>query len=494
VNEAERPSLQALLRRLVSHSALYGAADVFVNAVNFFLLPLYTAFLTAEDYGALGLLTLFGTVAKIVFRLGLDAGFFRTYYDLPEGEDRRCLAGSCALFAALIGGMLLAGVVLWAPQLTRLLFSHSRPPLSWVVLTAADVYLSGFAFVPQALLRVRDRPGLFSAFAGGRHLVNILLKIILLTRGWGVTGALWSDLIASGVFALIQLPILWGGARWSLSWRLLKPALAFGLPKVPHGFLIQVQNLADRKILDLFVSQAQLGVYQICYGFGSGVKFASSAFEPAWGPFIYSEIKKPDAPRTLARVITYAFGAFSAVGLAVAVLARELLVLMTPRRPEVWPGAPLVPVVVLAYLLHGFFLLTSIGIGIERKARYYPLVTLAAATTNLVANFLLIPRWGIMGAAWATVVSYFVMTALGLAISQRLYPTPLETGRLLRLAGTAALVFALSRLVSTGLWSALAAKCALLLAFPGLLLASGFLNATERAWLRSRWDGRKAAV
>lgn len=494
MSQAERPSLQVLLRRLLSHSALYGAADVFVNAVNFFLIPLYTAFLTAEDYGALGLLALFGSVAKILFRLGLDAGFFRSYYDLTEDGDRRRLAGSCALFAALVGGVLLAGVVLWAPQLTRLLFSQSRPPASWVVLTAADVYLSGFAFVPQALLRVRDRPGLFSSFAGGRHLVNILLKIVLLMQGWGVAGALWSDVIASGVFALIQLPILWRWARPSLSWRLLRPALGFGLPKVPHGLLIQVQNLADRKILDLFVSQAQLGVYQVCYTFGAGAKFASSAFEPAWGPFIYSEIKKPDAPRTLARVVTYAFGAFAAVGLVVAVLAQEILVLMTPRRPEVWPGAPLIPVVVLAYLLHGFFLLTSIGIGIERKARYYPLVTLAAAVTNLGANFLLIPRLGVMGAAWATVASYLVMTVLGLFLSQRLYPMPLEVGRLLRLAGTAALVFALSRLAPAGLWPALAAKSALLLAFPGLLLASGFLNEAERGWLRARWGGSKAAI
>ncbi len=492
MSEGEHPSLQALLRRLLSHSALYGAADVFVNAVNFFLIPVYTAFLTAEDYGALGLLALFGSLAKIVFRLGLDAGFFRTYYDLTEDGDRRGLAGSCALLVALVGGGLLAGVALGAPHLTRWLFSQSHPPSSWVVLTAADVYLSGFAFVPQALLRIRDRPGLFSGFAGGRHLVNILLKIVLLRAGWGVTGALWSDVVASGVFALLQLPILWNGARWSLSWRLLKPALGFGLPKAPHGFLIQVQNLADRKILDLFVSQAQLGVYQVCYTFGNAVKFASSAFEPAWGPFIYSEIKKPDAPRTLARVITYAFGAFTAVGLAVAVMAREILVLMTPRRPEVWPGAPLIPVVVLAYLLHGVFLLTSVGIGIERKARYYPLVTLAAATTNVIANLLLIPRLGVLGAAWATVASYAVMAALGLTLSLRLYPMPLEVGRLLRLAGAGALVFSASRLAPAALWPAIGVKTLLLATFPLVLAALGFLREDERRALLSRFRTRGA--
>jgi hypothetical protein len=74
-----------------------------------------------------------------------------------------------------------------------------------------------------------------------------------------------------------------------------------------------------------------------------------------------------------------------------------------------------VPVVALAYLLHGVFLLTSIGIGIDRRARYYPLITAVAAAVNIGANFAWIPRHGMMGAAWATVASYAVMAALGAA-------------------------------------------------------------------------------
>ena len=69
------------LRKLAAHSAVYGAADVFQSLVNLLLVPLYTSFLSAADYGTLALLLLFGTVAKIVFRLGLDGGFFRVHYE-----------------------------------------------------------------------------------------------------------------------------------------------------------------------------------------------------------------------------------------------------------------------------------------------------------------------------------------------------------------------------------------------------------------------------
>src|SRR5512141_77425 len=100
---AAPPPVFGHLKRLAGHSALYGAADVFTNVVNFLLVPLYTSYLTPADYGTLALLLLFGTVAKIVFRLGLDAGFFRIYYELETEEEQRRLAGTVAVFSALVG-------------------------------------------------------------------------------------------------------------------------------------------------------------------------------------------------------------------------------------------------------------------------------------------------------------------------------------------------------------------------------------------------------
>jgi O-antigen/teichoic acid export membrane protein len=298
-----------------------------------------------------------------------------------------------------------------------------------------------------------------------RHLLNTALKVLLVTRGWGVSGVLWSDLLATGAFSLALLPIAAGRVAPALSWPLLRQSLGFGLPKVPHGLLVQVLNLADRKILDLFVTRAEVGLYQVGYTFGTTVKFALSAFEPAWQPFVYSEAEKPDGRATLSRVVSYAFAGFLAAGLGVAVVGPELLVLMTP--PAFHPAAAVVPVVALAYVLHGVFLLTSIGIGIAREARYYPLVTAVAAAVNVGANLALVPRMGAMGSAWATVAAYAAMAMLGLWFSQRVHPLPLEGGRLLRLAAAAAITYAVC-----GLAPGPAVRVALLAVFPLLVVAS----------------------
>ncbi len=461
--------LRPQLQKLLSHSALYGAADVFTNVVNFLLVPLYTAFLTPADYGDLALLLLFSTLAKILFRLGLDSAFFRIHYDLAGEAAQRRLAGTAFLFSATAASVMFTLVALLAPWLGHALLERDATA-QLVRLAAADVFLGVFSFVPLTLLRIQDRPGTFSLLAGLRHLLNTLLKIVLVVQGLGVLGVLWSDVIATGLFSALLVPQLLRHASFRVSTDLLRELLRFGLPKLPHGLLLQVQNLADRKILDLFVSRAEVGLYQVGCTFGMGVKFPLSAFEPAWQPFVYARAKDPDGPRTLARVASVAWAAFLAGGLFLALFSRELLVLMTPKNPAFHAAAPVIPVIVLAYLLHGFFLLTSIGIGISKAARYYPIVTLLAASTNLAANFMLVPSYGMLGAAWATVLSYATMATAGGVFSQRLWPVPWEWKRLGGASALAALLYTASLASPAALGPAVALKAALLVAFGVLLV------------------------
>jgi len=485
----DRPSLLRHLGKLASQSAVYGAADVFTTVVNLLLIPLYTTYLGVAEYGDLALLLLFSTAAKIVFRLGLDAGFFRVHYDMTTDAGRRRLAGTVALFAVAAASVLMAAVVALRGPITRALLGESAPE-GWIVLAAGDVFLGTFAFVPLSLLRIQDRPHLFSALSVVRHTVNITLKVVLVTAGHGITGILWADLAATGAFALALAPILVRNATPAFSVPLLRDVLAFALPKVPHGLMLQVLNLADRKILDVFATRGEVGIYHMGCTFGGGVKFALSAFEPAWGPFVYAQARLEGGAFTLARVATYVYAAFAAAALAVAGLGPDLLRLMTPNNPAFRAATPIIPVVALAYLLHGVFLLTSVGIGIARQARFYPMVTAAAAATNVTANLFLIPRFGAMGAAWATVLAYVVMALLGHAFSRRVFAIPFEGGRFLRITAAAGLAFGLSAMVPGEGTAAASWRAVALLAFPLAMLGFGALRPDEKQRLRRIFGSR----
>jgi O-antigen/teichoic acid export membrane protein len=478
--------IRAELKRLAHHSAIYGASDVLPYLVNFALLPVFTAFLSPIDYGAFGILGLFGVLTKIFFRMGLDSGFFRIYYELTTDRDRRVLATTLVASALGISALLFTACALVVEPLGRLLLGDEIGKslvIQWILLVAFDTFLNTFAFVPMNLFRIQGRPTAFTVMTLFRSFLNIGLKLWLVILGWGVTGVLLADAAASLLFVAALFPTLVRNLAPDFSWSMLSRAAAFGLPKVPHGLAHQVLNLSDRKLIEIFLTLSESGLYHIGYTMGTGVKFFLSAFELAWSPFVYAQLEKPDAPRTLARIATYAFAALSGFGLLNAIFGRELLFLMA--RPEFHAAHPVIPVVVLAYALQGVFALTSIGIGISKKTRYFPMITVAAATANVVLNLFWIRRFGILGAAWSTVAGYALMAGLGFWLGNRHYPIPFEGRRLGTIVVAAAAAFGLSALAPENLWVAIPLKALACALFPVALWAFGFFREDELRWLRS---------
>jgi len=436
------------------------------------------AYLLPEDYGALALLFLLSTFLKPVVRLGLDSGFFRIYYDVKE-EDRPRFAGTVALFAAGVASSVFALVWLFSSQISVALFENPNGVL-WVRLVAVDLLASSFVFVPFALFRIEGRASLLSSFSLIRHAANTVLKVILVLLGTGVTGVLISDAAASVLLAFLLLFELRSRARAALDWPPLGAALRFGLPKVPHSVLVQVLNLADRRILEGYVSLGEVGIYSVGNNFGGAMKFPLSAFEPAWQPFVFENAKKETGPRDIGLIATRMAIVFTVIALGLASLLPDVLIFVS-RNPAYHAAAPVIPVIVLAFLFQGFFLLSSIGISITKETRYYPMITAACAFLNVGLNFALIPSFGIMGSAWATVLGYALMALLGAAISHRLYPIPVQWMRIGAAFGGAIACFTLGTLFPAGL-AGVFARASLALAF-GVFVWRAVLDETDRVEL-----------
>ena len=475
------------VRQLARQSVIYGAADVIPSLINFLLLPVFTAYLSPKEYGALGILLLFGVMTKIFFRMGLDSGFFRLYYEQGSQQDCRMLATTLFASAVTVSGVLFFFCALLAPKVTWLLLGKdflSADAFRWFLLVAADTLLNTFAFVPMNLFRIQGRPGAFTGITLFRNGLNIALKVTLIVKGWGIDGLLWADVIASAFFVLALAPMLVRNLTLGFSVPMLKEAARFGIPKVPHGLAHQILNLSDRKLIEIFASVAASGLYHVSYMLGTGVKFFLSAFELAWSPFVYSQLDRHDAARTLSRVATYGASCLLFLALINAMFGRELLFLMA--QPRFHEAHPVIPIVVLAYTLQGFFALTSIGIGISKRSYYYPILTITAATINLALNIMWIPRYGIIGAAWATVAGYAVMAALGLFFGQRSYRIPFEWGRMGRLLVAASVVYSVSMMAPESVPVAIAIKTIALLLFPFTLFLTRFFRADEVDWLKAR--------
>ena len=472
------------LRQLSKDSAIYGLGDVGVSVVNFLLLPLYVTYLTDRDYGILGLLGAVEVITKIAARWGLDGSFMRFFYDCETTRDRQRLASTILGFLLITNGVLFAASMVAAPWLASLILHDAGQTLA-LRLVLANTFVMAFTFLPFHVLRIEKRAVEFSVLTLARSVSTVLLRLVLIVGfGYGVLGVVLADIAVTMVLIAVLARHFAPLMRPMFSRELLGDTLAFGLPRLPHAAAQQVIAVGDKLILQMFRPLQDVGMYAMGVSFGLTLKLFLSAFEYAWAPFYYATAREPGAPAVFRTVTTYGIATLVLLAAALAATARDLLDLMT--RGLFVEAAPVVAWTAVGVLFQGVYLLTSIGLNLTKRTIYYPVATMSAAAVNVALHFALIPRFGLLGAAWANAAAYAVQAALAFRFSQRFFPVTYEYGRLIRVVGAGAAAYVAGVFVPalTPLAVVILVRGTVVLAtFTCLLWLTGFFRADEMAVL-----------
>ena len=275
--------------------------------------------------------------------------------------------------------------------------------------------------------------------------------------------------------------------------RLARPLLSFGVMLLPVLLSAWVLDLSDRYVLRLYAGLAAVAVYAVGYKVGMALQLAVVwPFQLAWPAVSFSISHRPGHQETYSRTLTYLATAmaFGLVGLTLGSrLALPLVV--GPAYRDAWR---VVPWVALAYAFNGLHYCLSPGVHIAGKTRWFPLFAVGCGALNLGLNFLLIPRFGMLGAAWATAAAFGCLALATALLSQRVYPVQYELDRLLKLTLAAAVVLFLGTLLPPAAlkghpWAAAAEALLATAGLPTLLAALRFFTPAERRALQRafRW-------
>ena len=485
-------------RDLSKNLAIYGLGDAAIQALNFLLIPLYVQYLSRTDYGIIALLAAVEAPAKLFFRWGIDGAFMRFWYDCPDERSRQRLASTLFFFLLAINGVLLIVTAGTAPFISERLFD--RPGYTAALqLVLLNTFAIGFTFIPFHVLRIQNKAATYSGLALARSVATLGGRLALVVGfGWGVMGIVITDVVVTICVMAILLPWFAPLIRPVFSREVLREALAFGLPRVPHGIALQVMSVADRFILQKFRSTSEIGLYSMGVSFGLIPKIALAAFESAWAPFYYATSREPDAPRVFSLVTTYGVAALALMTAGIAAIGRDLLQLMT--RGEFTEAAPVVTWTAIGVFFYGVYLLTSIGLNITRNTKYYPVSTAVGATLNVGLNLALVPRYGMLGAAWSNGIAYAVQSAIAFHFSQRFYPIAYDRGRIARAVIAAGIAYvAAASLPALAPFTGVVARGATVLAVMALILGlTGFFKGTELRRIaglrRKRTDAQPVTV
>jgi O-antigen/teichoic acid export membrane protein len=469
-------SLAAQMKRLGRHSAVYGLGGIVSRVLAVFLLPLYTRFLDTEDLGAVGLIVALSAVLVTILRLGISSAFFRFYFDSPEPAQRRLVVRTSFWFTMASATLGLAAGVLLAEPIADLLG-----------LDDANLVRAGFVGIwaqmnyeqLTSLFRAEERSTAFVLAS----LANIAVTIgatILLVVVWeqGALGVIVGNFTGTLAVYLALLAVHREQLGLQFSRPLLREMNRFGVPLVPAALALIAVNFSDRFFLVHLASLDEVGLYEIGVRIASAMVLLLTAFRMAWPAFAYSIEDDAEAKRTYAFVLTYLVVVASWLALALGLLAPWLVRLLT--QPEFYEGESVVAPLAFGGVAYAAYIVMAIGVGRAKRTQFNWVITGFAAVVNVALNLILIPPYGIMGAAVATVASYVVMF-LGMTwYAQRVFPTPYQWRRVLT-----AVAAALALLLAGRALGGLAVALALSLAYPLALLLLGFFLPEERSRLRA---------
>ena len=253
----------------------------------------------------------------------------------------------------------------------------------------------------------------------------------------------------------------------------------FGMPLVPAALALWAVNFIDRFFVALYKGQSEVGVYSVAVRISSAVVFLLIAFRTAWPAFAYSIEDDREARRTYAFVLTYLLLVACWLSLALGLLSPWLVELLA-RKPGFHRASEAVATLCFAGAAYAGYTVIAIGVGRARRTQFNWIVTGIGAAVNVVLNVILIPPYGMMGAAIATLAAYVVLFGGMTLNAQHVYPVPYQWRRVFTLAAAAAGLTVLGKLLDVPLPGAIA----LALAYPVVLLGLGFYLPAERARLR----------
>jgi O-antigen/teichoic acid export membrane protein len=421
------------LKELTKDTAIYGVSTMVGRFLNFILVPFYTNIFAPSDYGIVQLLYAYVAILNVVFIYGLDSAYlkFAAFNDIGDEKDNF----STPYIAVFGTSLLISLLIIFNIDVIGASFGIPTQYYYLIYLAIAIIFVEANAVIPFLKLRLERRAKVFSLFKIINISVNIFLNLyLILALNWGIEAIFVSNLTATLVSLLLVSPTIIKNFKFRFHTLLFKRMIKFGLPFLPAGFAVMLVQVIDVPILEKLTDLKTVGIYKANYKLGIFMMLFVNMFQYAWQPFFLQNAKDPSAREMFSKVLTYFVLVGSIILIVLSLFINDVAKIQIAGYSligsEYWSGLNIIPIILLAYLINGMYVIFSAGIYIEEKSIYVPIITGLGALVNVVANFVLIPVLNITGAALATLASYFVMAIGYYYVTQKFYKVKYELKRI----------------------------------------------------------------
>ena len=474
-------------KRLISNTSVYFIGNIAQNIAAFLLLPLYTHYLSLADFGAIALIALTGSLFTKAATSPITIALQRFLF-MPEYRDR---SGSLAfsLFVVLIAKCIVFSTLFYMATgaLNQLLFDDDQY-LTVLKLYSVLIILAPVSYYLLFLIRMYE----MARFFVGMSLVGLVTLCgvnlwCLVVLDTGVISLVYSEIASSTIIATICMIRILPKLTLKFSFATIRESLQFAYPQITSGYSTLMIESGDRYLLRIFDSVASVGSYTFGYRIASALNVGFAIpLRNSLMPIIYKLEDDPVRQREfLVRCATFYYLVSVFLALGLSIFAQEFVRLISISNPSFWGSWIIVPIIAYSYVLNGLSQFLNFGVVMARKSYHITMNLLICAVSNLVLNLVMIPLWGIVGAAVATLISYGIWSYLKAHYSQRFYALEFDWHRIRIATLIGVALYSVSWIVQLSLLPTILIKIFILSLYFPCTYWIGFYRVEELAYLKN---------
>lgn len=409
-------------KKVVLNSIVYSCSGLLIKCFSFFLLPLYTAYLTTADYGITSVASSFISTMGFIVAFSLFSAVMRFYVDLNDDPEKmRRFYGTVVIFVTLSG--IGFGLVLTAFRglLSKYVFSGiDYYPV--ILICLVSVLFSCLHTVFDNILRSQQRAMKSSVLSIAFFFITLALNITFVV--WlrmGAIGSLLASLIGYVVYAVYFVidMLRTRQIKFCLDKGLLKSALKYSIPIMPHNLSTQIAMLVSKVLIGGSNSLSVLGVYSVASQFGNMADTVQCYVDQAYGPWLYEKLHSREegfkaSIRSISKLLAAAIGFFF---IGISLFSQDyILLFLKEEYYDAWRYVPLIVLVFAIKTMYYFY----VGVLFYHKeaSRWLFTATLSGSLVNVVLSYFIIPIWGAYGSILADAVAMALRVLVIVCISR----------------------------------------------------------------------------
>lgn len=437
------------LKNILKHSFVYGISNVAQKASGIILLPLFTYYLTVEEYGRYGLLFVTTIIISQSLVLGQSSSIIRYNNSTAYISERKSIFFSLTLLVLSVTILFVFVSELYIEQITGWFGSAQ----DFKIPVRICVYIIAVITINNLLLgKIRaDEKSILYTISG---LIKIFVQIgvtvyLLVTLESGLIGVLLGQLAGEVSTMVVVIPSLLKEIELKFEKSIIKDSLRFGLPLVFSAVAINLLNGSDRYIIKYLIGEKVLGLYELGYRVAGIINMLLIIpFNLSLLPVAYKVYQTEGDKDYYKKLKTYLAFVLVWSGLYLSLFSKEIVMIFA-QNSSYYSAFTVVPYIILAYILYGLSTISSLGMYLSGKNFYMAFITMFCAGINIGLNFWLIPEYGIVAAAVNTAVAFLIQDLLSILASNKYYKIKYEYFKLIKIFFIGFLLFYLADLFLT---------------------------------------------